>query len=235
MACPFILAAVRYEAETYRSQGLHQEARAVYDRFLANAKEIKPELRSSIEQAKRQIDKCENSHDQDETSRITDTEITCIKKSWARKASVNDLVVSAKALMDLGRYGHALEEYRQLLLKGSRTAVAVQGITECLLQLISPEQFVDAVTIFARGAFRQTKNRILLQLLIAKYIDAQSHPQHLSSLYHHLTRIDPDSEDIQCRIKDLGIRVADAGATTLSDDAYGPMFNLNGLCHQMKP
>ena len=31
MACPFIIAAIRYEAETYCAQGLHQEALAVYE------------------------------------------------------------------------------------------------------------------------------------------------------------------------------------------------------------
>ena len=233
MACPFILAAIRYEAETYRAQGLHQEALAVYDRFLANAQRIEPALRATIEEAKAQIVASTNIHDRNEDSRISDIEITCVKQSWNRDASANDLAVSAKALMDIGRYGHALEEYRYLLLKGSRNATAVRGLTACLLELISPEHFVDAVTILAKGVFSNPKKRVLLNLLIASYIDAHSHPKHLSSLYHHLTRIGPVSEEIQHRIQALGLRVADAGAATLSDDAYGPISNLNGLCQHM--
>lgn len=235
MACPFILAAIQYEAETYRAQGLHQEALAVYNRFLANAKAIEPALRSTIEEAKKKIDASARTHDQEENSRITDTDITCIKKSWSRDASANEIAVSAKALLDLGRHGHALEEYRTLLLRGDRNATAVRGITVCLLELITPEHFVNAVTIFAKGVFKQPKNRILLELLIAGVIDAQSHPKHLSSLYHHLVRISPVSDEVQRRIQELGRRVADAGAATLSDDAYGPISNLNGLCDHMTP
>jgi len=235
MACPFIIAAVRYEAEIYCAQGLHREAMAVYDRFLANAKQIQPALRSTIEDAKKNIHASARIHERDEYSRITDTEISCIKKSWDQDAPATDLAVSAKALMDLGRYGHALEEYRNLLLRGSRTATAVQGITTCLLWLISPEHFANAVAIFAKGAFKQTKNRVMLKLLIARNIDTHSHPKHLFALYRHLTRSGHFSEEIQNSIQELGCRVADAGAATLSDDAYGPMSSLNGLCHQLKP
>ncbi len=234
MACPFILAAIRYEAETYRAQGLHQEALAVYDRFLANAHKIEPALRSTIEEAKAQIVASARIHDKDENSRISATEITYIKKSWARDAPANDIAVCAKALMDLGRYGHALEEYRNLLLKGSRNATAVRGITACLLELISPEHFADAVTIFAKGVFKHPKKRVLLKLLIARYIDVHSHPNHLSSLYQHLTRIGPVTEEVQRGIQALSRKVTDGRAETLSDDAYGPMSNLNGLCDHMK-
>lgn len=234
MACPFIIAAIRYEAETYCAQGLHQEALAVYDRFLANAKEIKPALRSTIEEAKKRIDANAMVHDEDENSRITDAEITRIKKSWSRDATINDIAVSAKALMDLGRHGHALEEYRRLLLTGRRAAIAVNGISKCLVHLISPEHFVEAVSIFVQGAVKSPKNRVLLKLLVAKNIDPHRYPLHLLSLYRHLTLIGPVSDEIQNRIGELGRIVADAGAATLSDDAYGPISNLNGLCHHLK-
>jgi len=234
MACPFILSAIRREAETYLAHGLHQEALAVYDRFLANAKEIKPALRATIEASKKQIYASARVHDQDETSRITDTDITHIKSSWVQESSVDEIEVSARALMDLERHGHALEEYRTLLLKGSRNAVAIRGITACLLHLISPEHFVDVVTTFAKGTFKQPKNQFLFKLLLSGYIDAHSHPTHLSSLYHHLTSIGPVSGEIQNKIQALGRRVADAGAATLSDDAYGPISSLDGLCHHLK-
>lgn len=233
MACPFILAAIRNEAETYLSQGLHQEALAVYNRFLANAGEIDPGLRATIEAAKNRIDSIAKCHTQDEDTRITDVEITFIKKGWTRNASADELAVSAQALIELKRHGHALEEYRRLLMTGQRTATAIKGLTECLVWLVGPDQFADAVSIFANGALKKSNNRMRLKLLIAKNIDAHRYPDHISSLYRHLTRLHPVSEEIRAKIQELGRIVQQTGSSTISDDAYGPMANLNGLCDHL--
>lgn len=235
MVCPFILATIQHEAETYHAQGLHQEALEVYNHFLVNAKGIKPALRSAIEAAKMRIDASVSADDQDENSRITTAEITRIKRSWAQNATPDDLAVSAKALMKLGRYSHALEEYRRLLIEGSRTGTAIRGITACLLRQISPENFVEAVTIFANGALKTSTNRITLKLLIAYQIDAHCHIEQFSRLYHHLTQINPVSDEIQHRIKVLGRRLEDANAALRLDDADGPMCDLYGVCHPMEP
>lgn len=201
MAGAHRIAEIRHEAEIYHDQGLHKEALAVYDRFLSNAKEIHPALKTSIKESMRRIRSVAQDNEQQENLLISDIEITVIKKGWNSHATVGECVTSARALTDLGHYDYALEEYRRLLMKKCLTTATIAGATLCLVHLNPSVQFVHTVDLFAKGIFNSSRNRLAFKLLILKSIDSKNFPMHLSALYNHLIKEESVSGHVIARIR----------------------------------
>lgn len=230
MACAFMLAAMRHEAETYFAQGLHQEAIAVYDRLLLNSDELHPSVKTKIHRAINRIQSAAIERNMDEEELLCEVDIRRIKKGWACQASVNDLTVSAEALIDLGRFESALEEYRSLLMRGRRIHAAIKGAAKCLVQLIGSDRFGNAVDLFAKGLFQRPQNRVALKLQIAKHIDPHQYPRHFSALYKNLTEEHPVAPALKSKIIALGKQLR-----VTNEDAYGPTAGLNEMCGHLSP
>lgn len=203
MTCVITIAAIKHEAETYHRQGLHREALAVYDRFLVNNKEIHPVVRTSIEASMRRIKSAIWHLDRDENMRMSNAQITLVKKGWSDHATMDERLTSARALAELGHYKEALQEYGQLLVKRRLTAAAVSGMAQCLVHLIRPERFAMAVDLFAAKIFAHARNRRAFKLLITRQIDPGQYPQHLSALKQHLSR-ELVSDKVRFQIRALG-------------------------------
>jgi tetratricopeptide (TPR) repeat protein len=195
MAHVFRIAQVKHEAETYLSQGLHQEAVAVYERFLANARDLDPIYKTAIIESIRRIKSDDRNQVPDEADLLSEVEITLIKKGWQSHATVDDRLASAQTLLDMGLYEYALEEYRQLLKKRYLTKSVMRGVALCLVNLVRPNRFSVVVDHFVREIFKHPRNRKALRLVIAKHIDTKKYRRHFSALCCHLSKVSLDPDD----------------------------------------
>ena len=190
MSHVFRIARIKHEAETYLSQGLHQEASKVYEKFLAKAGDLHPAIRIFIDESMRRIRAAARDHDRDEAELMTDVEIALIKKGWKGHATDEERMASAQALVSMGLYKDALEEYRWLIKKRFITVDVIQGVALCLVNLVRSKHFAVVVDHFTGELFKHPKNRKALKIAIAKKIDSERYPRHFSALCYHLSRFD---------------------------------------------
>jgi tetratricopeptide (TPR) repeat protein len=185
----FKIAQIEHEAETYLSQGLHQEALAVYKKFLSNARDLHPALKTAINESIRRIRSAAQGHDRDEAERISEAEIALIKKGWRSHVSDVERLASAQALVKIGFFQLALDEYRRLLKKRYITDAVIKGVALCLVNLVRSKRFTAVVDHFVAEIFKHPRNRKVLKLAIARKIDSKQYPRHFSALCYHLSEL----------------------------------------------
>ena len=178
---------IKLEAETYLSQGLHKEALAVYEKFISNTRDLHPTLKAAINESIHRIQSASQSRDRDEAALISKVEIALIKKGWRSHVSNKERLASAQALLDIGFFQFALEEYRRLLFKRYITDAVVNGVALCLVNLVRSKRFTAVVDHFVGEVFKHPRNRKLFKLAIAKKIDSKQYPRHFSALCYHIS------------------------------------------------
>ena len=193
MSFVFRIATVKHEAEVYLSQGLHQEALSVYDRYMADNKDIQPVLKSTIEGLMRRIRLDALDANPNENERLSEVEITLIKKGWDGAATNKDRLISARVFMNLGFYEEAKEEYRRLLEDGCHTSTVFAGIAKCFVHLMQPEQCAIAGDQLAKNLFKSVRRRKAFMLRIARKIDKEKYLYHFLALSHSIARIGKDN------------------------------------------
>lgn len=194
MSLKFKIATIKHEAETYLSQGLYQEALAVYKKFIAGSSDLHPTLRANIEKSIRRIRSAARAHDRGEAAMISNVEINLIRKGWNDHATDKEQLASAQALCRLGLYEYALEEYRRSLKKKVLTTDVMRGTALCLVNLVRPRHLTVVVDHFAKEIFKAPRNRKALKLAIAKQINSERYPRHFSAMCHHLAILDSGSK-----------------------------------------
>jgi hypothetical protein len=187
VAKKYEIAQIKQEAETYLSHGLHQEAVAVYKRFLSTTGNLSPTLITAINESIRRILSAARGKDRDEAELISKAEIAMIKKGWRGHVPDEERLASAQALLDIGFFQFALEEYRWLLKKRYITDAVIKGVAQCLVNLVRPKRFTTVVDYFVGELFKHPRNRKLFKLAIAKRIDSKQYPRHFSALCYHIS------------------------------------------------
>jgi tetratricopeptide (TPR) repeat protein len=185
---------IRHEAETYLSHGLHQEALAVYEKFLSSTRQLHPSLKTAIKESIRNIRSAARGHDRNEAELISEVEIALIRKGWKSHVSNEERLASAQALLDIGFYQFALEEYRRLLKKRYITDAVILGSALCLVNLVQSKRFTVVVDHFVGEIFKHPRNRKALKLAIAKKIDSKQYQRHFSALCYHISELNLYSE-----------------------------------------
>lgn len=183
------LAQIKHEAETYLSQGLHKEALAVYEKFLSNTKDLHPTLKTAISESIHRIRSAAQGHDRDEAELISEVEIALIKMGWKSHVSDEERLASAQALLNIGFFQFALDEYRRLLKKRYITDAVIKGVALCLVNLVRSRRFTVVVDHFVGEIFKHPRNRKVLKLAIAKRIDSKQYPRHFSALCYHISEL----------------------------------------------
>ena len=89
-------ALIRKEADTYRSQGLHEEALELYANFIACSAKIDPGTNSAIAKQIQLIELEVNCGDTGATQELSADRIEPIKKGWGESATESDLLVCAQ-------------------------------------------------------------------------------------------------------------------------------------------
>lgn len=193
-------ALIRKEADTYRSQGLSKEARDLYKNLLASSPHIFPDIKAAIEGQLQQIELEIGCAAPEERQALSDEQITIIKQGWGEHATIEDIVTCAKSFYQMGRYGDALEELKNLGLKGYAPKLATGPIATCLVQLHRPEALPAAVDQLASELFRDSGEILSFQLAIAEKIHKHGRRDHCRLLLRHVERHRSVSLEIRSRI-----------------------------------
>lgn len=201
------LALVRKQADIYRGQGLHQEARQLYSKYSACSTQLDPTTKAMIEKQLQLIDLEMSCVDTAVHPELSADEIEIIKKGWGEAASGVDILVCAQAFMDIGRFGDALKEFRTLMLKGGDYRHLVYSITECLLQIFDPQALSSNLEHYARSLYRDEETAFKFQLSIAVQMLNRSRLDHASALYRHLCTQPTASKKIRSRLAALGTMI----------------------------
>jgi hypothetical protein len=122
-------------------------------------------------------------------------EIAMINKGWRSHISDKERLDRAQALLDIGFFQIALEEYRRLLEKRYITDAVIKGVALCLVNLVRSKRFTAVVDHFVGENFKHPRNRKLFKLAIARKIDSKQYPRHFSALCYHISEFNRDADE----------------------------------------
>lgn len=126
---------------------------------------------------------------------MIDMEVSLSKNNRNRHATVEECLVSARALAELDCHELALEKYRLLLKNKVLTSEVMSGVAQCLVHIVRPKHIAAVVDHFASDIFTHPRNRKALKFSIVKRISSEQYPRHFSALSNHLVRINWESND----------------------------------------
>lgn len=187
------------EAEIYRAQGLHEEARKLYDGLLSSSPNIDPDLRSAVQSKIRQINQELGQSATPSARESTGAEILHIKNCSEEKASAPDMLICAQALLEIGSYEDALVEYVNLInLTGVKKSY-MDPIARCLVHLHQPQLLPIAAEQLAKGVCKSAKICLAMQLSLAKQMATHQYIDHALAMYTYMRQcaeFSPESESV---------------------------------------
>lgn len=181
-------ALTRKEADTYRTQGLAQEALDLCRKASSAAPGLPEELRAAIEHQVREIEQEIGNGGPEECEALADEQIAVIKQGWHGNATVEEMWICALDFLRLGHFRHALEELEMLSrIPGARQRLA-GAFAACLIHLHDPEAMAGAADAMARQGIRDSRSAIAFQMAVAEKALAWGYLEHARSLLRHIGR-----------------------------------------------
>jgi tetratricopeptide (TPR) repeat protein len=166
---------VRKEAEAYRSQGLHEEAFALYDELLSSTPNIDETLKSDIQS---QMDDIAEEMEAFSSPKVSDSlsskEMRLLKRGWDNGASLSDIMISAQGLCQIGAYQDALLEFGKLLKGGIAPDKVVGRAAECFLNLYDDKSLPEDADRWLQGIYSEGKKVLAVHLLFIKELSHRS-------------------------------------------------------------
>ena len=127
------IAFTRKEAELYRSHGLLEEARQLYQQVLDEAGTLGPSLTASLQEKIGLLEDELAELDVDLSDVVSEREICILRDGWGDAQSPLDIRTCAAALGSIGLCEAAIQEYRKLVRLKQPFADYIEGLTDCLL------------------------------------------------------------------------------------------------------
>jgi hypothetical protein len=178
-------ALIRREADVYRSHGLHREARELYTRFLSCGGQVDPGTESTIHRQIRLIE-LEMDGGPGAAEELSGAQIEVIKAGWRGSASEEDLLQSARTLMEIGRPADALKEFGKMIFRGSAFEPLSPLITQCFTRLFDPETLPGRAARYARVLLREGASALQFQMSMAEEMLRSGKSGHATALCRHL-------------------------------------------------
>lgn len=191
------------EAEAYRAQGLHNEARQLFIDLLTGSPSIDPSIRTAIESQIKDIDQHINTAAGQQRRPPTAQEIATLRDSWGTQASATDILVCAQAFYQVGAFEEALAEFHKLLRHHKIKKEYIKIAADCLQKLHPPDQLLAAVVAMAREISQNRKMILAIILTMAKQMQANGHTPHALVLFEHLHKVPGLSQAMQARIDQI--------------------------------
>lgn len=181
-------ALTRKEADTYRTQGLAQEALDICRKASSASPRLPEELKAAIECQLREIEQEIGTGGPEEREALADEQIAVIKQGWCGNATVEEMWTCALDFLRLGHFRHALEELEMLSrIPGARQRLS-GAYAACLVHLHDPETMACAADAMARKGIRDSRAAIAFQMAIAQKALAWGYLEHARSLLRHISR-----------------------------------------------
>ena len=166
---------IRREAEAYRSQGLHEEAFALYDELLSTTPNIDETLKSDIQSQMDDIaEEMEAFSSPKEGEPLSSKEMRLLKHGWENGASLADLMISAQGLCQIGAYHDALIELGKLLGAGLTPNRVVGLSAKCFLNLYDNESLPEKAEQWLGSIYPESKKVLAVHLLFIKEFSQRS-------------------------------------------------------------
>jgi tetratricopeptide (TPR) repeat protein len=159
-------ALIRKEADTYRSQGLNEEALALFRKSLNITPELPPDIKNAIEEQIQQLEAEMDAAAVHDHEQLSDEQIAIIKEGWGGETSVEEIAVSAHALHAMGCYRHALEEFSTLMQKGYYPRRVIGAMADCLARLNPIPELGEAIDRLAAKLLKEPKNNFAFKLCL---------------------------------------------------------------------
>jgi tetratricopeptide (TPR) repeat protein len=193
------LALTRKEANTYRSQGLPEEARDLYKKLLSSSPHFPPEIRADIGKQIRQIELEIGCEALEECQAISDEQIAVIKQGWRDQPSFDEIFTCAMTFYQIKRYGDALGELKKLSRNVDELKRAMGAIAACLIRLHGSGDLPAAVDKLASELFQNSKATLSFQAAIAAKALKWGYREHARSVLRHIGHYKDLPPEIQKR------------------------------------
>lgn len=191
------------EAEAYRSQGLHCEAKNLYIDLLSSSPNIAPSIRSAIQSQIQDIDQEIESTATTPRRQITKEEIVTMRDGWGDSATETDTLICAQAFYQIGAFDQAMEELVKLLATLPIKKQYVTLAADCLTRLHPPKALPDIVAQTVARIGQPHKMAIAIKVAMAKHMESQGNKDHALALYTHLKQVPGLADGVQEHIDRL--------------------------------
>lgn len=199
MSCKFTLLLKKRQAETYRSQGLHKEALAIYHNLLDTAPNIDPDLKSFIQSKIHDIEADMADFSSRREGAFTAKDIDRLMQGWSENAGTAERLVGVHALCSVGSFDDALAELKKLVRQDGVKEAYMDPLVDCLTNLYIADRLPVAVDEFVSGCLPEDAS-ISFPLSLAESLSRRSDAQRAAILYRHLRSRDDLSEETAARI-----------------------------------
>lgn len=194
------LALIHSEANTYRSHGLLQEARDLYQNLLSTSPHLPQKVRAGITKQIQQIELEIGCSALEECQAISDEQIAVIRQGWLDPPGFDEIFTTGKAFYQLRRYGDALGEFKKLGRNVDELNRAIGAIAACLIRLYGPGDLPAAVDQLASGLLRNSKAALSFRVAIAEKALKWGHPEHARSVLRYVRHHKDLTPELQKRI-----------------------------------
>ena len=210
----------RKEADTYRSQGLPQEALRIYQELLAAAAHMPVKTQAAIREQIQQIKTEIQCNSVDECSCLSDEQIALIRQGWSAEATTEEIIVSASSFDEVGRFADDFKEFKTLIRKGVPVDRMIGPLASCLRHLHRPEELAPAVVRLAEEICADPAAGASLRVVIAEKLYQQGYFDHAASLVLGLSQTDSSLPgEVQGRLSVLYGMLAQHRSEAVEPDA----------------
>lgn len=166
---------IRKEAEAYRSQGLHEEAFALYDELLSSHPNIDETLKADIQSQMDIIaEEIEAFSSRNEEQLLSSKEMMQLKNGWDNGASPEDMLISAQGLCQIGAHRDALIEFEKILKSGIAPEQVADSTMESFLNIYEPKKLPNAAEKWLRDIYSEEKKVLAVHLLFLRALSRRS-------------------------------------------------------------
>ena len=197
------------EAEIYRSMGLLKESLIVYDEVLAampkdDAKRTEF-LNKTIRTLKKETERQETS-----APEISQEDISVIREAVAVDGQ-SGILDNAAAFKQLGLMNEAVSEFEKLFETDYPVIKIIPDFTECLLNLVRPNEAVKRVLYMVGKLDLQTTQLARIQFLLGLQLEDGGHKSLALAQYKSASKLDPTNHDISQKLR-LGMSAIAPGS-----------------------
>jgi tetratricopeptide (TPR) repeat protein len=219
MTGKFGLALIRREANIYRSHGLSEEARDLYQKLLSSSPHLPRKIQIEIEHQLQLIELEIHSETPEECEDLSNEQIAVIKQGWSAQDSAADILSCAESFYHLGRFAEALAELKKLKRKRGAPKSAIGLIAACLIQLHSSEGLPAALDRLAGELFQDSRAIPSFHLAVAEKTLKWGRLEHARSVLRYVRRYKGLSPELHERMLALTREFAETGSLPHSRSA----------------
>ena len=207
-------ALIRREVETYRAQGLPEEALNLLETTLRSNPDLPGDVKTGFQEQVKQIQAELTVHASDEQAAVSDEQIEVIRRGWDGSDAIEDHFECAVCLHALGRCEDALGEFATAAAKGLSLDRILPQLADCLARAYPPPVVPDeAVRLAGTILPNPTPDTVLrFELVMAELMTGGGQLEHAAALTRRLVVSGAVPERYRARLRTLAERSIGAPA-----------------------